>query len=373
MDLTFKTILQDLTPDSVFRIANELPPPSNYLWAGVLPEMRKMDYTARTGHMTIRSTMAGVVGLDSPYPEVGVSEIAKFSEDTYKFASRVSIPESSLREIQQMVRQLGINLPATNEQLLQEVFNFTDKLLVQSHIDLFEWLRGQALTKGAIDWTFNKMNVKVDYGVPSGNKLTKRTGNNAYGGTTSKFWTDVAAAQKTLRRKVSAFYMNTNTYTAIVSNDVNAVVEVGGSYDTGQITLQRKAGGSATAETLERGSTYRLNVRLHDGEGEILDPDNPGKTIIKQFLEDGYMVAVGTNERYGYTPGLGIGSTTDPRDRIGYTHLAPTTEGNMQPGRWARIFTPEGRPWALQGECVTNGLPVIEYPEKIVIAQTEVS
>jgi len=48
-------------------------------------------------------------------------------------------------------------------------------------------------------------------------------------------------------------------------------------------------------------------------------------------------------------------------------------EGNGQPGRWARVYTPQDEPWQLKGQGVTNGLPVIENPEKLAVISTEMS
>ncbi len=60
--------------------------------------------------------------------------------------------------------------------------NFSNALLIQPHLDVAEWLRGQALCTGALAWTFNGLKLEVDYGIPAGNKLTHRTANDAYSG-----------------------------------------------------------------------------------------------------------------------------------------------------------------------------------------------
>jgi hypothetical protein len=58
---------------------------------------------------------------------------------------------------------------------------------------------------------------------------------------------------------------------------------------------------------------------------------------------------------------------------LGYTHIGPTVEGGGQMGRWAQLFTPEQLPMQLHGRAVTNGLPVVETPEKIAIASSDLS
>jgi hypothetical protein len=68
-----------------------------------------------------------------------------------------------------------------------------------------------------------------------------------------------------------------------------------------------------------------------------------------------------------------MGSTIDPAAdmALGYTHIAPTVEGNGLPGRWADLGTPDERPWELRGRGVSNVLPVIENPDKLVVLHTE--
>jgi len=376
MEITFQEALNQIntaTPGAVFKVVNQARPSEDYVLARLLPEVLHDEYYVTSGDFIVRSTMAMPTAMDSPFPESGVVETRQFSSEAFKFSNQVTLSEKSLRQIQAMSQRLTMTNGADGalRQLVTEVLNFSNKLLAQSHIDTLEWMRGQALTKGALDWKYNGIWVKVDYGIPDANKLTARTGNDKYGGSASKFWADVKAAQKLLKRNVYAFLVNPNTFEEIIGNEVNATVDVSGSIENGDVTLQRKTGGSATADTLERSSAFRIRLIIVRGEGEILDPANAGKTILKPFLEDGYMVAVGNNTANGYI--VGEGSTPLPNQILGYTHLAPTTEGNGVPGRWGRVYTPEGMPWALRGQGVTVGVPVLQSPEKIVICKTDMS
>lgn len=370
MNLNFSQVLASLPDGAVFKIANAARPPADYLFNSLLPEVSSYSYEAKSGTMTVRTTMAGVAGMDSPYPESGALEASTFSEATAKIANRVRLPEKAIREIQQMLMYLQVNGQPTTEQLQQQVFNFADKLLVQAHLDTFEWLRGQALVNGLIDWTFNGKRIYVDYGIPAANKLTTRTGNDAYGGSTSKFWTDVQLIRQTLKRRIRAMIAHSDTIDEIIYNSVNAAVVLNESDNA--VTIVRRAGGTSTAEAMETDNRYRVTLIPYSEESEILDLSNPGQTVLVPFMARGKLLAIGTDARTRYTV-IGEGSTEKVDDALGYTHLAPSTEGGGMPGRWAEVYTPEQQPWSLEGRAVTNGLPVIEDPEKIVVATTAMS
>ena len=92
----------------------------------------------------------------------------------------------------------------------------------------------------------------------------------------------------------------------------------------------------------------------------MLDPTDTSKTKRVQFAPSGKLLYVANNRRNGYR--VGEGSTPDPvRDMaLGYTHIAPTVEGNGAMGRWGRLYVPETAQWSIRAEGVTNGLPVRE-------------
>lgn len=368
MDLNFAEALKDLDPRTVFRLANGARPAGDYLFATLLPERTSTSYQVHSGHMIVRTTMAGMVGMDSPYPPGGQVDVSKFLEESAKIANDVALPEYALRQIQDLLLRIRAQGGSGNEMLVQEALNFADKVIVQAHLDTFEWLRGQALQEGRIDWRFNRKRLNVDYGVPAGNKLTVRAGNDAYGGSSSKFWDDVQLARKALRYNLRVALAHPDTIDAIISNEANRV-RVVQQTPGGAVTVRRHVG---TTEQEDTDSRYVLQIVAYDREGEVINPvDNKAKLV--KFLEPGKLLFIGQNSRSGYR--VGEGSTEDPQNdlELGYTHLAPTVEGGGSPGRWARIFTPQERPYELRGQGVTNGLPVIEAPEKLVIAETELA
>jgi hypothetical protein len=370
MDLNFATALAGLGPNAAFRIANAARPATAYLFATLLPEKPDYDYHVESGYMTVRTTMAGLVGMDSPYPPGGQVETSAFSENTAKIANQVMLPEYTMRKLQAMLMQLQLSGQPTVQAIQAEALNFLNKVVVQAHMDTAEWLRAQALTTGAIAWAFNGKTLAVDYGIPVGNKLTVRTksSNDAYGGSASKFWTDVREAKRLLKYDVRAVIAHPTTIDEILYNDVNKLQVLSNAGSV--ITVQRLiVDGSSTRVSTDARDT--LTIIPYATEGEVLDTGTPGQTQKIPFMPVGKLLFVANNVRSGYR--VGEGSTLDPAAdlALGYTHIAPTVEGGGSPGRWADLFTPQDRPWQLVGRGVTNLLPVIEAPDKIVIATTE--
>lgn len=369
-NLDFTVALDELGPDAAFRVANEARPPGNYLFNTLLPEMLKYTYNVESGSMIVRATMAGLVGMDSPYPPGGHVETSKFLEESAKIANEVGLPEKLLRELQQMLMQLRISNQPTVQTVQQEALNFLSKVIVQAHLDTMEWLRGQALVAGKIDWTFGQIKLLVDYGIPSDHFLATRTAgsNEAYGGSSSKFWDDVKSARRKLRNNMRAAIAHPDTIDEILYNSANDLQVLSQDNSTFRVRRYREIQGN-TVPTSDVRETIELVA--YDLEADVIDPNDPSKVKQVPFMPRGKILFVASNSRSSYR--VGEGSTDDPQNdmALGYTHLAPTVEGGGRPGRWAELYTPEREPWSLHGRGVTNGLPVIENPDKIVVATTE--
>lgn len=369
MDFTFLPALTQLGVMFALRLINAARPGSAYFFASILPERPMTSYEVKNGSMTVKSAMAGLVGMDSPYPQTGVVEVSTFMERSAKLANSATFTEEALRTLQAMMEKLQLSGAPTNERLVEEVLNFTNAVLIQPHLDTAEWLRGQALCTGGIDWKFGNTELKVDYGIPAGNKLTARTGSNAYGGSTSKFWDDTKLQGRALRGASGIIrLMHPDLVEDVVANAVNNIRVV--SEDASQITLQRMIpqNGTNTPSSDARDSVTIIKYGL---EAEVLDPANPDRTkIVPMMPKTGY-IALGTGVNRGYV--VGAGSRQPEAYELGYTHLAPTVEGSGAPGRWARVYTPQERPWQLRGEAVANLLPVIDAHSvnRIVIAKSD--
>ncbi len=364
MNLNFAAVIAALGANAAFKIANAARVAADYLFATLLPERLMPTYDVKDGTMTVRSTMAGLVGMDSPYPPGGVIDVSTFLEGTAKLGNHVPLSEQALRTLQDMLLRLNAAGRDTSQFAQVEALNFLDKAIIQPHMDRAEWLRGQALL-GSINWEFGGKSLVVDYGIPAANILAARVGNDGYGGSASKFWVDLRALKRALKGNVRAYIVSPNTLDMIRYNAVNnltAVNEVGGT-----VTFRKvNANGQFTQDT---GDTVTLIA--YEKEGEVLDPLNSSVAKHVPFMLDGKIIAVGNNTRPGYV--VGGGSTDNPADDkgLGYTHVAPTTEGGGQPGRWAQLYVPEATPWLLAGRGASNVLPVVEAPSKLAVATTD--
>lgn len=354
---SFREALDRLGNNAAFRIINEARPPADYLLATLLPESMQPDYHVDNGYMMVRATMAGLVGMSAPYPPSGQIETSTFLEKSAKIASEVAMEEETLRQLQRVLSQRGLTGDAAVGFIADEAMNFMDRVVVQGHTDTAEWLRSQALFTGKIDWTYNKKNLLVDYGVPASFFAANRTGNDAYDGTTSKFWTDHYAALKALHYNVRAILVHTDTLLKMLNNDANKFEVVA---QAGNVFTVRRYRTRGNIDVLSSDSRDTVTLIAYDLEGEVLDPADTSKTKHVQFAPSGKLLYVANNRRSGYR--VGEGSTPDPvRDlALGYTHIAPTVEGGGAMGRWADMYTPEQAPWSLHVRAVTNLLPVRE-------------
>jgi len=366
MHIDFSKIIADLEGQKAFtRIVNELRPGSEYIFAGLLPEVRSPEYFVESNYMTVRSLMAGLVGTDSVYPKTGWAETQGQMFKTLKVANSVDLTEQAQRVMQTLAAQNNLNGP-------QEVLNFYNKVVVQPHLDTAEWLRGQALAHfvdaengNVLDWQFNGASVKVVYNRESGWDLPQRTGTDAYDGSTTKFWDDVIAAYNKLHFSVAHVIMNAAEFAKIVNNPENHIVVDTLSGDGRSATL-RKTTDDGLQYVLD--GRFVVNVTIYDGAAEVYDPTTQGLKQI-QFMPDDTILFVGNYVANKiYTVGQGSSDTTEGT-RLGYTHIAPTVEGGGVAGRWGRVYTPEMAPWHLTAEGVSNLIPVIDEPKLLVIAR----
>ncbi len=374
MDLDFTQVIADLGGRlGFFEIARQTRAPASYLFNRFLPEQVRPTYDVSAGSMRITPTMAGLSGMDARYAQVGAIDARTFMERTAKLTASVPLTENALREIYAFSQALSGQGGDVRGWLRGEIEAIFNNVVMQAQLDTMEWLRGQALSEGTgINWRYDNVSLTVNYGIPVGNILTVRTlaSNNAYGGSTSKFWEDVRAAQRLLNYRVTAFIAHPDTIDAIIHNAVNTARVIGQDANGGWFDIQRFTG---TTEQPSGDARDTLRLWAYGLEGEVIDPANPTQTVKVPFLEPGKLIAIGQAGRGGYV--VGMGAQEDPLDNrpVGYTHIGPTVEGANVPGRWGRMYVPQERPWELHGESVTNGLPVIEDPSKVVIATTELA
>ncbi len=239
MIFNFAEALSALGDNAAARIANGARPAGNYMFNMFLPERTQPDYHVDAANMVVRSTMAGLVGMDSPYPPAGSVEMSNFMESSAKLGITSTLTEGAMRQLQSLMRQFQVAGTLSNDFLQREALNFLQKVIVQGQLDRAEWMRAQALVTGVINWTFNQKNLLIDYGIPAANRLTTRTAasTDAYSSTGSGFWTDVAAARRLLRYNLRAIVMNSTTMDQILGNSANPVEIM--SQDNSIVRLRR--------------------------------------------------------------------------------------------------------------------------------------
>lgn len=373
MDLNFAAILASLGPNAAFRILNTARPPADLLFNTFLPERNKPTYDVKGGSMTITATMAGMVGMDSPYPPGGALSGRAFSENTCKIAQDIPLPEATIRELHALLQATGGD--GTDDLARRTVLNFTEKVLGQAQLDTAEWLRGQALTTGGLDWLFNGIHLSVDYGVPPANLFAQRTGTAFYGGTASVFWADWRLGRSKLKQAVRATLAHPDTIDLIISNPANSIIVTAQDMVSGSATFQKR--GRMNNEDInapDADARNRGSITGYGAEASVLDPANPTIPQAVPFMPRGLIVMIGNPVPRGFQVGGG-GNEPDPNNElpIGYTHIAPTVEGGGVPGRWGDVLVPDNAPWMIRGRSAANLLPMIEAPDKLVVLSTAMS
>jgi len=372
MNFSFIEALAAIGGGGVATIANETRPPSDYLFNTLLPERNMYTYHIDNATMTVRSTMAGLVAMDSPYPLGGAVEMTTFLEQTAKLAIESKLSEETIRTLQDMLLRLRGTETSSTEVLVQEALNWLNKIIIQPHLDVMEWLRGQALVYGEIDWKFNQKHLHVNYGVPAQNFI-ERSAAEGYGEEGSMFWQDIRQARRLLKSGVRAIIGHPETLDMIQYNEAHAMATI--AEGNGSVSFRRwiNQNNAAVAGVFSSDANDAVTLIKYDKEAEILNPADMGTTLRMPFMPVGKLLVVGNNASDGYKPG--DGGTRDPEDNtaLGYTHIAPTVENGGRTGRWAELYVPERAPWSLHGRSVTNGLPVLQAVEKVVVLTTSMS
>lgn len=380
MNLDFAAALAQLNSeapsgDAAWELANGARTPDDYLFNTLLPDLNMFGYMVQQTSMTVRSTMAGLVGMDSPYPPSGVATVSQFLEQVAKIGVHVKLNEQTLRLLQDIVVRMALNNQPTTNVAAEEALNFLAKIVIQPMLDTAEYMRSEVLNFGKLDWNYNQLRLFVDYGVPAGNFLPARAGAEGYGGPESKFWEDMYLLQRIMKGGVRAFIAHPETIMMALWNGANGAVQVGGD-GRNTITLRRwvrNSAGVTVPGTYSPDSRDTVTFVLYDKEVEIFDLVNPGGTLIMPLQPKGRIMAIGNTQNTGYVPGQGSqDQNLDPR-RLGYTHIAPTVEAGGRIGRWAQLFVPQDAPWELHGRGAANLLPVLERPDAVGGASTEMA
>jgi hypothetical protein len=371
--------------DFASTLANAVRPDSAYLFTNeILPTVEDPSYFVQAAGMLIRSTMAGLVGMDSIPGPVGAAEMNTFLANTAKFGGLANFNEATIRKLQSMAQNVlnrGGNVQS--EVTVNAIFNFVDKFLRQPLRDTWEYLAVRACMTGAINWTFEQKTLEVNYGVPSGNLFAQRTLTDSYvagttnDGTTSKFWTDWRAARRILGGPFRAI-ATYETITGIADNPANNFF-LTNEDEFGNVSFERiinTATDRRSEEIRNRGS-----LQSYDQSGNIFDLVNRGQTIEVPFLSDGYIICIGRPRRNQFglisnrgdqegPTGLEDATPRAGAPTIGYTHVGPTVERGGQTGIYANVWVPTEMPMQLHGHAFANALPFILQPDRLVVLRT---
>ncbi len=363
--LTVQTILNTLTPQDYFDLANQPVSESEYVLASVLPEELRATYEAKSGSLKVLTTPAGETAMDSPYVPVGGLEIQGDSKPIAKWTATSLMTEQQQRDLQQMVTNIRAGVITSNalDYVRTFVVNWLTKVIAQSFADRHEVMRGEVLTTGQLVLRGGT----ITYSVPAGNFLTARTGTDGYGGSTSKFWADMRVADRKLR-VVRARIMSMATLDMITDNPANNIVVTGQTLSPEgnvKIVQVRKAVNNGQGLSLDARDGYTLvgygrTVKLPLADGTYAD---------QQVMADGKISIIGSNTVLL----TALDGTIVTRPALGRVHVGPTVEGNGRPGVWLNARTPTGRPYQAIAEGAANSLAIFDAPERLVVATTDVT
>lgn len=357
----------------IARLANESRAPATYLLqTSILPVRLRAGYTAEDAGMVVRSTMAGLVGMDSKYPEGGVIDVNTFRENIAKLAIQVNLSERTKRQLRETVASMLTQGDQGRAGLvvINTILNFVNKLLLQPHYDRIEWMCSQVLFLDEIAWRFNGARLALDYQTPAQYLFASRTGTARYGGSASVFWADHREAQRLLLGADYVVIAHGNTINQIVYNDANSANIL--AAQDGNFTIQRFRGSLERPSTDARDTARFVSYNL---EAEVFNPagNGDGTTDKIAFAPEGFLlyVARGTPDQDIVDIGAGSTDEQDENDlEIGYTHLGPTEEAEGALGMWARVYKPEDMPMQLRGQSASNVLPVLRNRTRRVVLST---
>ncbi len=373
--------------DFASTIANGVRPDAAYVFTrSVLPIVEDPSYFVQAAGVLIRSTMAGLVGMDSIPGPVGAVEFNNFLANTAKFGAIANFNEATIRRLQALAQNVlnrGGNVQS--EVTIEAIFNFVAKFLRQPILDTWEYLAVQACMTGEINWEFEGKTLTVDYGVPAGNKFATRTGTTQYvqgagtNGDTSVFWDDWRAARKLLGGQPVQAFATQDTIEAIMDNPANNIF-LNSQDEFGNATFSRIV--NTTIDRVSEDARNRGTLTAYDQSGNVFDLANRGQTIEVPFLTDGKIILIGRGRRNQYglisnrgdqeaANGLTVPDPNAPN--IGYTHVGPTVERGGQPGIYAKVWVPVEMPMQLNGHSYANALPFILQPDRLVILTTNMT
>lgn len=374
MQFDFASLIAQLNADVkaagnfAFAIAKARVIPNDYLFLStILPMRLKPTFDINGGSIRIYPTMAQLTPMDSPYRPIGFMESSTLKESTAKFTGLMSFPEKTLRDLMELERDIAINNignsnggAVINAQRVNALLNFAEMLL-KSQYDNYEYLCGKVLTEGLFSVSGSGgLTLAVNYGVPAGNIKT-RSGTASYYNTATEYKNDVRFSYTILKNPVQI--MNYNTYLSIINNPYNNAEVVVNSGNTREIVFVNTSQLRPVNDVRDR-----VKIIIYNKSASLVDA--AGTKFSVPMLPDGRIIVIGEETPDGFE--LLEGSTPDPTRNweLGYTHIAPTIEGGTS-GFFQEIYTPQSEKYTVIGKTVSNGLPMLINPNRLVILKTD--
>jgi hypothetical protein len=362
--LNLQNLIAKLDPQIEFELANAVPD-GEMLWASFLPERQQDSYRIEDSEMHVYSTMAGMVGRDSPYPPGGVVRAQDFKEDILKWAVETALGENDMIKLMQLAQRVGVG-GRPNVQVVEALLNLEDKVVGQGLRDAMEWMRGQVMQTGILNFTFGQKTVNIDFGIPAGNKLSRlNSGAGSWYTSGTTLWADLEIIRQALDRRILGMIMTETTAQTIFNTAENniQVQQTARTRYSARYTL-RRVSESLAANTIPTDFRSSFDIITYDRLATVYDPDGGNATGMQHIpmMADDLVVVIG-QPRGGF---FDIGSTPLPEHTLGATVVGPTVEGGGAPGRWTRLFTPQTDPGRIIAQGATNALAFLREPRKII-------
>lgn len=233
---------------------------------------------------------------------------------------------------EELLRFTNPRRDAEKQKAIDYVYDQTDNL-VRGVYDLEEWLRAQAIYKGALNYAENDVKISVDYGIPAENKMVATTA-----------WSNQAAS---------------------VLTDIQAVVARFKAANNGKVPAEIHISGTVKADLMK--STAIIRQVYGDESSQRLVTDDQLNSVLTSLslprlvVQDMEIDNGSGNERL--LPVRRIVAL--PSEKIGQTYIGPTVEKNFDAGIYVLPIVEKKPPRqeVYVGETV---FPAIKEPNAIV-------
>jgi Phage major capsid protein E len=305
-----------------------VPAARNYLLRQYLPNDTVFDLKFAYNVINKQYTRtASITGFNSDAPLRDKDGLSRAFGEVTKVQHGFKIDEEEL------LRFTNPRRDAEREKAIDYVYDQTDNL-VQGIYDLEEWLRAQAIYKGALTYAENGVVIDVDYNIPTENKLVAV---NA--------WSDAA-----LSSPLTDIQKIVDRYKAANNGRVPASIHVSGAVKADLMRSQ-----AVILQVYGDADSRRL-VTNDDLNGVLQSLDLPALVIQDMEVDNG-----DGNERL-----LPIRRIVALGDReIGKTYIGPTVEKNFEPGIYVMPVI-ENKPPSQEVYVGETVFPAIKEPNGVV-------